>query len=898
MRRRWLPSVLLLLAVLLAGSFGLSLALQGGWARRLLLARLSAGFGRPVEVGRFGFSLLSGVRLEAQSVTVYDDPRFGGEYFLRAERLTASLRWSALPQGRFEFDTVSLTRPSLNLVRLADGQWNIESWLPPLPATASAAPAPSATAAGWSPTPAAAARLSRMEIEDGRINFKRDSRKLPLALVAVQGRFDHDAAGNWNIDVQANPMRAPASLQQAGTLRVRGSVGGVSARLRPASLSLTWQDASLADLSRLAQGRDFGLRGTLDAAWTARIDDSSSPALSWGEWSLEGTIRLQGVHGWALAGRATDPGANVNFQAKWRPAEYRLLITRCVVEAPQSRLAATVDLDWSHGFHPAAQLISSRVGLADLLAWRRAFRAGVADNLTVEGALEAQATLSGWPVHVQDLVLTSAGATVRSPALPGPIRVGPILTGWGRDTLRLRPTQVFLPVAAPARSPARNNAPAGSPPPANPVLVEASLGPWPVIDALPEARYRLAVSGAAPRAQDLLAVARGWGWSSDSSWTAEGPVSLQLAWTGSLRSGTSPPTGTIQARGLQLTTPLLSRPLLVSAATIDLRGDQRRVQLQSVQAIGARWTGSLRGPAENGAWDFDLAADRLDAADFYAWLGEPARPNLLQRMLPFGASAASDLSSAARADALEQLHARGRLRVAELAFSPLQVQKIDAVAVLDGPSLLLRQGRADLYGGQLTGDFQARLAPEPSYSFDGQFARIDLSDIAETLSLPGRVAGLATGELNLAARGANRAALAASLQGEGLMRAREASLRSFALTPASSSAALEPAPDAGSRPFALTTSFQIGAGRIRLDQLLLARPGEQTEGAGTIDFAGRLDLRLQSSPRPVASVAGVATLADVWTIAGTLDSPSVASVPPPAPTPTPASPAGVPSASR
>ena len=131
MRRRWRRFVLLSLAGLLIASFGLSLALQDGWARRSLLARLAASFGRPVEVGRFGFNLLSGLRLEAQSVTVSEDPRFGQEYFLRAERLTASVRWTALARGRFEFDTVSLTRPSLNLVRTADGRWNIESWLPP-----------------------------------------------------------------------------------------------------------------------------------------------------------------------------------------------------------------------------------------------------------------------------------------------------------------------------------------------------------------------------------------------------------------------------------------------------------------------------------------------------------------------------------------------------------------------------------------------------------------------------------------------------------------------------------------------------------------------------------------------------------------------------------------------
>jgi uncharacterized protein involved in outer membrane biogenesis len=871
MRRRWLQFLVVLLAVLLAGSFGLSLALRGGWARRGLLARLSAGFGRPVEVGRLGFSLLSGLRLEAQSVTVDEDPRFGDEYFLRAERLTASVRWSALIQGRFEFDTVSLTRPSLNLVRLADGQWNIESWLPPLPAAnAGAAGAPAA--ADPKPASTVAARLSRIEVQGGRINFKRDSRKLSLALVAVTGRFDHDSAGHWNIDVRANPMRAPASLQQAGTLRVRGVVGGVSTRLRPASLALSWADASLADLSRLAQGRDYGIRGTLNAELTARIDESPLPAPSWGEWAVEGSLRLQGVHGWALAGRAADPSANVNFQAKWRPAEYRLIISRCVVEAPQSQLAGTIDLDWSRGFHPHAQVVSSRVSLADLLAWRRAFRARVADDLAVEGAVDAQAKLSGWPARIDDLVLSSAGAVIRSPALPAAIRVGPVLAEWAGDTLKVGRTSLFLPLARPVASRVRGNRLPDPQPATSTLLVEGAIGPLSSINALPDARYRLVVSGSVPRTQDLLAVARVWDSSAASTWTAEGPVSLQLALVGSLRSGMFGANGTIQVRGVELTTAFLNRPLLLAAATVDLRGDQRRINLQSVQAIGGHWTGSLRSPSENGQWDFDLAADHLDAADFYAWMGSQGQPNLLERMLPFGAAGTSN-ESAGRARALADLRATGRLRVAKLVLSPLQIEKIDASAKIDGPSLVLRQARADLFGGQWSGNVEARLFPVPEYSFDGQFARLDLGDFAEAISLPGRASGMASGELKLAARGSDRAALAASLQGQGSLRARDAVL----VTPAEGSAVGEAGSGIEGRPSGLTARFQVGAGSIRLDQMLLSRPSEQTEVTGTVDFARRLDLRIQSARRSPAAAAGEAGQRDSWTIAGTLEAPRATS---------------------
>jgi hypothetical protein len=840
--------------------------------------------------------LLRGIRLQAQAITVYDDPRFSQEYFVRAEELTAGIRWWALLSGRFEFDTVSLVRPSLNLVRLEDGHWNIESWLPPLPAVDRASPT-GVAAISSPPTAAVNARLSRVEIEDGRINFKRDSRKLPLALVAVNGRFDHGSAGRWSIDVEATPMRAPASLQQAGTIRLRGTVGGVSARLRPAQLSLTWRDASLADLSRLAQGGDVGVRGMFDAELTTRIDEPVSPELSWGEWEVEGAIRLRGVHGWALAARDTDPGANIDFQAKWNSGDDRLLITSGVIEAPHSRVVVTGDLDWSHGFRPSVQIASARVGLADLLAWHRAFRADIAEDLTVEGALEAQATLAGWPLRVEELELASAGATIGSPVLPGPIRIGPVATAWSNDTLRFLPVQLSLPAAASERTtPTGKGASAApAPRPARLLIAEASVGQLRAITALPEARYRLAVSGSTNRAQDLLAVARAWGWSNGRSWAAQGPVSLRLVWTGSLQLGMSPPTGTIQVRGVQLDTPFMNRPLLLSAATIDLRGSERRVKLQAAEAFGTRWTGSLDRLSGAGAWNFDLAADRLDAADFYAWFGEPARPNLFQRMLPFGDSSAT-VTLEDRAEALQSLHARGRLRVAELAFSPLQVERIDAEAEISDSSLFLHRGRANLAGGRVTGDFRVRLSGEPSYSFDVQLSGIALSDFAQTASLPGRVEGSASGDLQLSAHGWDRVALATSLEGQGLLRAREVSFAPIALASAVSAEQIESAAEIEPRRFALTTEFQFGDGRVRLNQFLLERPGEQTEVAGTVDFAGRLDLRMQSPPSGITSVlaADGATPIALWTIGGTLDTPRVASVP----VPTPTSPAGVPSASR
>src|ERR1700680_4126177 len=295
-KRKWLRWIFILAAVLFAASLGLSRALRTGAARRYLIAHLEASFGRPVEVGRFYFSLLHGARLEANSITIAEDPRFGNEYFLRADTLRAGLGWTALFAGRFEFGTFSLSRPSLNLVRNREGRLNIEQWLPP----ASSDPfrrgfvGPSAARRSVS-----TARLYRIAVDGGRINFKQGDDKSPLALVGVSGRVEQDAAGRWALDLEAQPRRAGVELQQIGTVRLRGYIAGTSARLQPAELSLTWRNVSLADPLRLSRESDLGVRGQLALDVSARVAPplsySSDPTRAGSaQWSIAGVAHLTG----------------------------------------------------------------------------------------------------------------------------------------------------------------------------------------------------------------------------------------------------------------------------------------------------------------------------------------------------------------------------------------------------------------------------------------------------------------------------------------------------------------------------------------------------------------------------------------------------------------------------
>jgi uncharacterized protein involved in outer membrane biogenesis len=130
-RRKWWKLAISVLALIAFAQLAVGVLVRTRRVHDYLIARLERAFGRQVEVGQFDAQVFPSVRLDANGITVGEDPAFGHEYFLRAEKLTAGLRWRGLVGGHFEFGTLTLSRPSLILVRSSEGRWNLEDWLPP-----------------------------------------------------------------------------------------------------------------------------------------------------------------------------------------------------------------------------------------------------------------------------------------------------------------------------------------------------------------------------------------------------------------------------------------------------------------------------------------------------------------------------------------------------------------------------------------------------------------------------------------------------------------------------------------------------------------------------------------------------------------------------------------------
>ncbi len=231
--------------------------------QRRIAASIGGSLGRPVHLDRVTFNLLPLPGFTLENLVVGEDPAFGMEPIIRANSVRATLRISSLWRKRVEFSTISFTEPSVNLVRAANGKWNLESILLQA-ARIEAAPTVQEKAG---PAP----RFPYIEATGARLNLKQGDEKLPLSLTEAEFALWLPNPQEWHVRLQARPARTDASVSDAGVVRLEGTLGrATSLGAVPLNLQGEWRNAPLGDASKVLLGRDAGLRGEMTLTATAR----------------------------------------------------------------------------------------------------------------------------------------------------------------------------------------------------------------------------------------------------------------------------------------------------------------------------------------------------------------------------------------------------------------------------------------------------------------------------------------------------------------------------------------------------------------------------------------------------------------------------------------------------
>ena len=191
-------------------------------------------------------------------------------------------------------------------------------------------------------------------------------------------------------------LRASAVvLQQAGTLHVDGQLGGTSSRLRPADLTMQWQNAAVADALRLIGGYDHGVRGLLSITLDAH---TLGPT-----WTLGGRAEIRRLHRWDLPLRRDNPALNLQVRADWLPEIFGDRFCGCDAGDAALERAGRGGSLLGSGEHARRCRSAARVrdhfsrGLKwrIALAWIRAFRPNVSEALDFRGRIAAQSLWLG-----------------------------------------------------------------------------------------------------------------------------------------------------------------------------------------------------------------------------------------------------------------------------------------------------------------------------------------------------------------------------------------------------------------------------------------------------------------------------------------------------------------------
>lgn len=813
---------------------------------------ISRAVARPADIGSVHLRFLPQPGFDLENLVIYEDPTFGAEPMLRAGEVTAVVRLTSLLRGRLDIARLELTEPSLNLVRRADGRWNLETLLE---RTAQTPLAPTAKSKSE-----ARPGFPYIEASSGRINFKIGKEKKPYALLNADFALWQESENAWGVRLRAEPLRTDMNLSDTGLLRMNGTWRRAgSLRETPLQFSLEWDHAQLGQLTKLVSGNDKGWRGDIRLEATL----SGIPAAM----QVTADASIQDFHRYDISSTDTLRLA-AHCDAKYSSAER--LVQEMLCSAPVGD--GMITLHGDAGL-PGMQHVNLSLNVE-----------GVPVNAVVQAARHAKKDLPA------DLVSTGSVQGNFSVKEDGQSQLGAEFQGRGEIAdLRLQSTSTrveFAPGSVPfiLRSGRTDtHASAGRKPvrQANdglqvPDELHIEYGPFPVALGHPlpaQARgwlarsgYGMVVRGSGDVAHTLrLASLLGLpALKASAEGTAQMDLQIAGAWTAKVSGNSSAfsvpeVTGTVQLHNVRALVRGVNGSVEISSAELDLLPDQLHVEKLNARAGDANWTGSLtmpRGCGTPGAClvRFNLNTEEIGLSELSAWLSSKPGQRRWYQILTSAEPAAPTF--------LENLRASGKVNAGQVRIHNIVADRVTASLELERGKLKISELRADVLGGKHRGNWQMDFAAgTPVFTGSGTLTSISLKQVAEAMH-DAWISGTADGTYQLKASGADSTDFWQSAEGSLQFDLRDGGLPHISLTGDE-----EPLQIARWQGLAV-----LHDGKIEIDKGKLVTPAEAYQVTGTASLGQMLDLQLTQGADVKPTHAG----SPVYSITGTVADPHVA----------------------
>ena len=361
---------------------------------------IGSALGRRVSLDNVRFHLLPRPGFALEGLVVYDDPEFSAEPMIRAQEVSAAIRFRSLLRGRLEIATLSATDPSINLVRSNEGVWNLASLVErnaQIPAAPTGKPASERRPA-----------FPYLEATGARINFKLGQTKKSYALTDADVALWQDSENSWSARIKAEPVRTDFNLTDTGLVQINATwQRAPNLRLTPVQITAQWQNGQLGQITKLLSGKDRGWRGGV--TFTANL--SGTPEAL----RIESQTAIEGFRRYDIVGNENVRlAASCSGQYNAVTSTLAGLLCESPVNGGTLRLrgnvavvaqAPTYDLTFE----------AEKVPLTSLVRLLRQVKKQIPGDLTASGLLNAEFHATR---NVANL-LKDGGATGVSPVPPG-----------------------------------------------------------------------------------------------------------------------------------------------------------------------------------------------------------------------------------------------------------------------------------------------------------------------------------------------------------------------------------------------------------------------------------------------------------------------------------------------
>ena len=735
-----------------------------GRLRTRIVRSISLALGRQVDVGSVRLRLLPRPGFDLVNFVVHDDPAFSAEPLLRSEEVTANLRVSSLLRGRLEIARLSLTEPSINLVRNPEGHWNLEN----LVERAAKTPVAPTSKAKTEMRPG----FPYIEADGGRINFKFGQEKKPYALTEADFALWQDSENAWGMRLKARPLRTDFNLTDTGLINLNGSWQRAgSLRETPLQFSLQWDRAQLGQVTKLAYGNDKGWRGSVKASATL----TGTPA----DLTVDSSASVQDFRRYDIVGGGA---LRLAGQCRGHYSSVTRTLSNVACRAPVGDGAITVDgsIAGLAGFRVYdLVLVVQNVPIQSLVEFARHAKNDIPDDLVATGKLDANIKVRQPREANQTAIVWEGGGGTLG------FRLGSELTNTelllGRIPFAVSPGWDMQLNAKKMRG--EDESEAGHSPAETHVdvgpfgLALGRQAPGVVRGWISRSGYSLLIQGDA-QVKRLLRLAKTVGLPAPQP-AADGVAKIDLQIAGEWSAFKAPKAvGKAQLHSIRAEVRGLNAPLEIGSATVVLAHDEITVQNITASVAGSKWSGSLLLPRQCVVPDicpvrFDLQADEIATDELNQLLNPHPGKRPWYRFL----------SSAPRPGTsyLTSLHAIGKLTANRVAIHNLVTSRVSANVELEDGKLRLSDLRGDVLGGRHSGEWKADFtARPPVYSGSGTLERVALGQLAEAMH-DGWVTGTAKATYRATTSGLSAVELFSSANATLQVEARDGLLPHIAL---------------------------------------------------------------------------------------------------------------------